>query len=483
MTTSDNKIICPKCNSELPQDSGFCQYCGCKIENSSTTIDNVAEENSAPADEVVKAENESETVAKILASGIIEGQKAMEANKESQPHNELDADFGLVPQKPVYTVGIDEQEKYLKSLRTINGDPIKWNRRGSMSVDGVHGMVDVFDIYLPSGEEYKTIYINMYGAANSTFTPKGFSYTSQSVTMPISAANNKKAKKTKKLKIALIIAVIVALAAIICIAFAIMGKCSHQWEEATCLKEKHCVLCGETEGLKATHSYSLGKCSGCGIFDETYCSEHYYAIRNEMQAMDDKWKSLEFIEEELALLPSDYQDVAQIKEDLIFIKSKYSVFSDAVVKTFMKQLMGDATKEKLEEYYVDYAKVRNSYLSLKNNANKYKNWNLSYFADDYVFDGDDNGILLGVIVGLWEDSNGNYINIVETETNSLTFGSNLPNDKDSSKSYYYFIKGNIIGYESQTDSEDTINAYRIVEIGEDYVKVFCFKNSRTYTLK
>ena len=82
----------------------------------------------------------------------------MKANKESQPRNELDADFGLVPQKPVYTVGIDEQEKYLKSLLTINGEPIKWNRRGSMSVNGVHGMIDVYDIYLMSGAEYKTIY-------------------------------------------------------------------------------------------------------------------------------------------------------------------------------------------------------------------------------------------------------------------------------------------------------------------------------------
>ena len=43
-----------------------------------------------------------------------------------------------------------------------------------MSVDGINGMVDVYDTYLPSGEEYKTIYINMYGASNSTFAPKGF---------------------------------------------------------------------------------------------------------------------------------------------------------------------------------------------------------------------------------------------------------------------------------------------------------------------
>ncbi len=477
-------MTCPKCNHQIPDDSEFCQYCGSKIETQSIEPNNNDTETKKEpiAEEVIIPTTDNETVAKILASGIVEGQKAMEANKESQPHHELDADFGLVPQKPVYTVGLDEQEKYLKSLRTINGEPIKWNRRGSMNVDGVNGMVDAYDTYLPSGEEYKTIYINMYGASNSTFTPKGFSYSNQSSTTPISSTNNKKAKKTKKLKIALIIVGIVTLVAILCIAFA-MSKCSHQWQEATCLKEKHCILCGKTEGLKATHAYSLGKCSGCGIFDETYCSEHYYAIRNEMQAMDNQFSSLKFIEEELALLPADYKDVAQIKEELIFIKSKYEVFSDAFFRKLSKLLMTDATQEELEEYYIDYAKVRNSYLSLKNNADKYNNWNLSYFADDYVFDGESTSILLAVMVGMWEDANGNYINIVETETNDLTFGSNLPNAKDSSKSYYYFIKGNIIGYKSQTNSEDTINAYRIVEIGEDYVKVFCFKNSRTYTLK
>ena len=195
MTTSDNKIICPKCNSELPQDSGFCQYCGSKIEISSTTIDNTVEENNAPATEEVVM-TESEMVAKILASGIVEGQKAKEANKDSQPHNELDSDFGLVPQKPVYTVGIDEQEKYLKSLRTINGEPIKWNRRGSMSVNGVNGMVDVYDTYLPSGVEYKTIYVNMYGAYNSAFAPKGFSISS----IPTTPNQTKRQKIKKKRK-------------------------------------------------------------------------------------------------------------------------------------------------------------------------------------------------------------------------------------------------------------------------------------------
>jgi uncharacterized protein YpmB len=174
-------MICNKCGKTLPDDSTFCQFCGSKIETITVS-----------ADEMPSVSKE-EVLAKVLATGVVEGQKAMEANKESQPHNELDADFGLVPQKPVYTVGIDEQEKYLQSLRTINGEPIKWNRRGSMSVDGVNGMVDVYDTYLPSGVEYKTIYVNMYGAYNSGFAPKGFSISSIPAT-----PNQTKTQKIKK---------------------------------------------------------------------------------------------------------------------------------------------------------------------------------------------------------------------------------------------------------------------------------------------
>ena len=192
----NDMLICQNCKNELPRDSGFCQYCGSKIEtpiveNNSSKVE-IKEE--PLTDEVVAPVVETEMVAQILDSGIVEEQKAMEANRENQPHNELDADFGLVPQKPIYTVGIDEQEKYLKSLRTISGESINYNRRGSMSVDGINGMVDVYDTYLPSGEEYKTIYINMYGASNSTFAPKGFSQNNASTQ---SGTMLKKGKKPK----------------------------------------------------------------------------------------------------------------------------------------------------------------------------------------------------------------------------------------------------------------------------------------------
>ena len=181
-------MICNKCGKTLPDDSTFCQFCGSKIEIPT-----------APAEETPSI-SKDEALAKSLAAGVVEGHKAVEANRAAQPQNEADSQFGLVPEKPIYTAGIDEQERYLQSLRTPTGEPIKWSRRGSMSVHGIHGMIDVYDIYLMNGAEYKTIYINMYGARNSTMAPSGFVLMTQAPKATAVKAPKQKEPKVRKLK-------------------------------------------------------------------------------------------------------------------------------------------------------------------------------------------------------------------------------------------------------------------------------------------
>ena len=103
---------------------------------------------------------------------------AMEANRKTQPDNESDADFGLVPEKPIFTLAVESvagEKEYLDELYALNSERITYNRRGSTCADGINGMIDIYETFLPSGQPYKTIYINMYGAKRSTKAPIGFS--------------------------------------------------------------------------------------------------------------------------------------------------------------------------------------------------------------------------------------------------------------------------------------------------------------------
>ena len=168
-------MICNKCNHQLPDDSEFCQYCGAKIEVA------VVEQAAPVLEEPQKAEEPAivpeapvveeggiklenitpeeavDALMKIQAENTI---KAMEANSKTRPNNENDADFGLVPEKPIYTLALKSvsgEREYLNKLYTDNGENIEYERRGSMCVDGINGMIDIYDTYLPNGQLYKTV--------------------------------------------------------------------------------------------------------------------------------------------------------------------------------------------------------------------------------------------------------------------------------------------------------------------------------------
>jgi hypothetical protein len=164
---------CNKCNHLLPDDSEFCQYCGNKIEAAADVPDASVSTPLPDFDNV----SPDETLKAILEFQARETVAIMQANSKNQPDNEDDADFGLIPLKPIYThalKSVNGEEEYLNKLCASNGEKITWERRGSMSVDGVNGMIDIYDTYLPSGQPYKTIYINMYGAKTSKTVPSGF---------------------------------------------------------------------------------------------------------------------------------------------------------------------------------------------------------------------------------------------------------------------------------------------------------------------
>ena len=126
------------------------------------------------AAETASRQAANKALAQVLAAGVVQGTKAMKANTDAQQFNLNDPEYGLVPEKPVYCCYVDGSRDYLNSLRTENGEKLEWNRRGSMHVDDINGMVDIYDSTLPSGQAYKTVYVNMYSDSNSTTAPAGF---------------------------------------------------------------------------------------------------------------------------------------------------------------------------------------------------------------------------------------------------------------------------------------------------------------------
>ncbi len=186
-------LTCPECNNALPPDSKFCQYCGHKIKTA------------------VAANAQNPTSQAVNTEPIVSAAKAKQMNYE------MDADYGLVPIKPIRTRNVEEQRLLLQALHSIKGECITWNRRGAFNVAGLTGVVEVFDGYLPSGEEYKTIYLCVDGGGSkSTIVPKGFSYVEVS-NMP---ATTKK-KTGKKALIWAISVVVIAVVVTVCFLFVI----------------------------------------------------------------------------------------------------------------------------------------------------------------------------------------------------------------------------------------------------------------------
>ncbi len=255
----------------------------------------------------------------------------------------------------------------------------------------------------------------------------------------------------------------------------------HTWVDADCVTPKTCSVCKATEGEALGHSNVNGKCTVCNLLDEAYCQTLYAELLAEMLDLE-KDDQLASIKEKLDSLPSDYKDVADIKNEYIFINAQYKIMFDAVVNDILKQMLPDNA----EKYYINYANVRRAYLNLINNADKYSRWNLIGLANDYFMGKNDAGNykkqMFFIMVGEWTTSDGDYwFDVIENEDNSLSFRCNLPNNKVYGTTYYYDINGRNIGYAEGDSEEVSFNAYRIEEVGTDFMKIFCYKNSTTYT--
>lgn len=95
-------------------------------------------------------------------------------NAPAEKANLDDPEYGLVVTKPIYTQGVSGSNSYLRALKAASGESLTWTRCGSTYVEGIEGMIDVYESALPSGKPYKTLFLNMYGSTNSEMIPQGF---------------------------------------------------------------------------------------------------------------------------------------------------------------------------------------------------------------------------------------------------------------------------------------------------------------------
>ena len=134
-------------------------YCIINMKNNSFALESV---------EDIKTLN---TFSHILS----QNQAIARSNEDVQSQNLDDEEYGLVPQKPIYTTGVDGSEKYLNSLVTSDGKVVTWRRAGSTSIEGVTGTIDFYVSYV-DGRRYKNVFINMYGTSISQKAPIGFKF-------------------------------------------------------------------------------------------------------------------------------------------------------------------------------------------------------------------------------------------------------------------------------------------------------------------
>lgn len=431
-------MICNNCKHKLPDDSEFCQYCGSKVEEIKT-IDDSGIDSDTLMKELTKPNITKEEAANLLlkyqAKVTVD---TMEANMEHQPDNESDDDFGLVPEKPIFTLAlksVDGEEEYLNKLYTDSGEKITYSRRGSTSVEGVNGMIDIYDTFLPSGEPYKTIYINMYGAKSSNSAPKGFKFDARTHISKTDIEKDDTIKPPKKKK-------------------------------KIVIKKKYIII-GIAVLLVLITSITT-------ISIISHRNSLYDKLTEQMLDVDYYNYNYNNIDDILEDLPSNYKDVAEIKKEYTQIQKHIKVIESARRKN-------DA----------DANKTREAYAALYNFNTSHHNWNLSSYLDGVL----ENCFSIFVFGKEWENDSYYFQWYEDGDGSGECLSTNLPNNKESNKDYYFYnaytdgsgyLNPHQFGYENINNDSDKFLAFRIVNVSYTsskwQIKIYCYSNSRTYTL-
>ncbi len=81
--------------------------------------------------------------------------------------------FGLDSTNPVPVNGVGGGYEYLGELKDKKGNTVTYNRLGAISVNGISGLVDKYEIFDSDGTKICEIYLSPYNSKNSQERPQG----------------------------------------------------------------------------------------------------------------------------------------------------------------------------------------------------------------------------------------------------------------------------------------------------------------------
>lgn len=207
---------------------------------------------------------------------------------------------------------------------------------------------------------------------------------------------------------------------------------------------------------------SCTSCTAISDLVDPDLKDYYLELREKMLFTDISFYTipmhLKSIENKLDIFPSSYRDVKEIKDEFIYINSQFKV-------------LGDNT--------YSYTKRHAAAMNLLEKDSYYDKWDLKSGINYYTYDEE---VLSSILLGRWEDSSGNYFSVYEKQERDIWISYNLPTDKQEGKEYLFNINGNIIEFYQGDEETTRFNVFRIVDISHDKLNIFCYSNSKYYTL-
>lgn len=465
VSVNDRICFCRKCGSKLMGEANFCNKCGTKIEQISNplvvepapimapiTVSTAMQNSTCSSFDTEKIMNAKDPVKALMEEQTKETIRAMEANYTAQCDNEDDPEFGLVPEKPIYTLATDiveGQKAYLNKLRTINGEKITWKRLGSTSAAGIHGMIDIYATFLPSGKPYKTLFINMYGAKKSLGVPQGFAISND---IPKTLNSAAKVSTSKPVPV--------------------QEKTVYAKSTSKVGFWITIVLLAAALGISLFFNYSQ--------YSQVISLQNQVAEMQRIEENSNDYKKLLSAMENvngmnyriigglIDRIPAGYEDTSEIRTQYNELKKYISTIESSTLTT----RSCDA--------------LRTAYVNLNSFNNKYHNWDVSDYLMNVIYSTHFKKLIFG---REWTD--GTYNLHWYEDGSGERLSTNLPNDKKSWKNYYFVSKkidnDHIIGYVNVDDTSDRFDAFKIVDViysdGTWSLSVYCYSNGHTYTLK